>query len=71
MHAEFLQPPVASTTEYLAYIPNFRQNLRTKCISSSVKISKASKKPLKVVFYLETPNEESTILLGLGLLVAA
>lgn len=68
MRAEFLLSSVASTTEYLAYIPNFKR--RTSELNAStffffflntVQISKASS--MRVVFSLETPYEESTVIL--------
>lgn len=66
MRAEFLLSSVASTTEYLAYIPNFKRrtselNASTFFFLNTVRISKASS--MRVVFSLETPYEESTVIL--------
>lgn len=68
MHTEFLQSSVASTTEYLAYIPNFKR--RTSELNESAFFfffystnSKSQLNSMKVVFSLETSNEESTVFL--------
>lgn len=70
LHVEFLPSSVASTTEYLAYVLNFKcriSELNAVIFFNSMNFQSQQKR-MKVVFSLETPNEESAVF---KLLVAA